>query len=126
MSFAWRHLDPVGVPDPEPPLGDLGDRVSATLDRVLVVDDIALDVQVRAASTLTIQRSRTGVIMAFLTMAMRLPRWILDLHAVLDPEHAFLDLAQFVPVHVLEQQRLADPQGLAVHLEYALTALRSR
>jgi len=48
---------------------------------------------------------------------------ILDLHAVLDPEHEFLDLAQFTPVHVLEQKSLADPQSLTVHLEHALTTI---
>ena len=33
----------------------------------------------------------------------------LDLHAVAQVQHAFLDLAQFVAVHVPEQDRLTDP-----------------
>jgi len=36
------------VPDPEPPLGHLGGFRPVTFDLVLVVDDVALDVQVRA------------------------------------------------------------------------------
>jgi hypothetical protein len=37
-------LDPVGVSDPEPLLGDLSHRGPAVLDGVLVVDDVALDI----------------------------------------------------------------------------------
>src|SRR5580658_6755658 len=50
VVLAWCHLDPVSVPDPEPPLGDFRDPVPVSLNRVLVVDDIALDVQVRAVN----------------------------------------------------------------------------
>ena len=41
-------LDPVGISDPEPLLGHLGHRGPAVLDGVLVVDDVALDVEVGA------------------------------------------------------------------------------
>ena len=40
-------LDAVGVADPEPLLRDLGDLVAVALDLVLVVDDVAVDLQVR-------------------------------------------------------------------------------
>src|SRR4051812_3394855 len=39
-------LDAVGVSDTEPLLGDLGDLVASALDLVLMVDDVALDLQV--------------------------------------------------------------------------------
>src|SRR5947209_13570613 len=41
-----RDLDTVGVPDPEPPLGRLGDPLPVPLDGVLMVDNVALDPQV--------------------------------------------------------------------------------
>src|SRR3954466_4679228 len=43
---AGLDLDAVGVGDPEPLLGDLGDLVAVALDLVLVVDDVALGLQV--------------------------------------------------------------------------------
>ena len=43
-------LDAVGVPQPEPLLGDLGDLVAVLVDLVLVVDDVALHLQVLAVA----------------------------------------------------------------------------
>src|SRR5262249_34910477 len=40
-----------------------------------------------------------------------------------DAEHPLLDLAQLAPVHVLEPDRLADPQRLAVELEHPLATI---
>jgi len=53
VVLAGHDLDPVGVADPEPPLGDLGDLVPVALDRVLVLDEVAVGVQVRAALALS-------------------------------------------------------------------------
>ncbi len=50
-------LDPVGVADPEPALGDLGDGVAVTLDLVLMIDEVALGAEV---ATILERRSRTG------------------------------------------------------------------
>src|SRR5215471_3793083 len=120
VILARRYLDSVGVTDPEPPLGHLGDPLPVPLDRVLVVDDIALNPQVRAVFDLDLpalaQRRDHGL----LDQGHPVPARILDLHAVLDPQHALLDLAQFVTVHVLEPDGLAYPQRLAVQLEHAL------
>jgi hypothetical protein len=46
-----------------------------------------------------------------------------DFHALPDAQHPFLDLAQLMPVHVLEQDGLADPQRLAVELERPLATI---
>src|SRR5947208_13978910 len=48
VVLTWRDLHAVGVTDPEPALGHLGHPLSVALDRVLMVDDVALDPQVRA------------------------------------------------------------------------------
>jgi hypothetical protein len=40
-----------------------------------------------------------------------------------DAQHPFLDLAQLAPVHVLEQDGLADPQRLSVELEHPLATV---
>src|SRR5690242_10923999 len=118
-----RYLHPVGVTDPEPPLGHLGHPLPLPLDGVLVVHDIALDPQVRGTLDLDrpplAHRGDHGL----LHQRHPVPARILDLHAVLDPQHALLDLAQLAAVHVLEHDRLADPQRLAVQLEHALAAI---
>jgi outer membrane protein assembly factor BamB len=114
VVLAGEHLDAVGVADPEPPLGDLGDLMPVTFDRVLVVDDVPLDLHVRAVVDLDLpalaERRDHGLLDQRGTAAVR----PLDLHAVADVQHAFLDLVQLAPVHVLEPDGLADPQGLAV------------
>ena len=69
------------------------------------------------SATLTVHRSRSGVISAFFTVATVSPVPVLDLHRVPHPCHAFLDLQQLAPVAVFEDQCLADPEGLAVNLE---------
>jgi hypothetical protein len=63
----------VAVADPEPALGDVGHRDAAPGDLVLVVEDVALDLQVAATSRSTVNRSRTGVTKAFLTVATLSP-----------------------------------------------------
>jgi hypothetical protein len=62
-------LDAVGVAHPEPPTRDFGDLISATLDLVLMVDDIALGLHVLAAVNIDENRSRAGVRRAFFTVA---------------------------------------------------------
>src|ERR1700746_3664842 len=123
VVFTRSHFDPVRITDPEPSLGDLGDLCAVALDPVLVVDDVALDVQIRAAFELDDppfpQRRDHGL----LDHRDPVPVRSLDLHTVFEAQHAFLDLAELAPVHVLEQDRLADPQGLAVKLEHPLAAV---
>ena len=46
VVLAWRNLHPVAITDPEPPLGDLGNLGPVTFDRVLVIHDVPLGVQV--------------------------------------------------------------------------------
>src|SRR5579884_1544291 len=48
---------------------------------------------------------------------------ILDFHTVLDAKHTFLNLSQFPPATILENQRLADAQGFAVHFEDPFAAI---
>ena len=48
-------LDSVGVPHSEPLLGDLGDLVAVAFDLVLVVDDVARDLQILPAIDLDVE-----------------------------------------------------------------------
>jgi hypothetical protein len=50
-----------------------GDSVAAFADAVLMVQDVALNLEIGPPATLTVQRSRTGVMSAFLTIAARSP-----------------------------------------------------
>ena len=114
IILAGRDLDPVGIPGPEPSFGHLGDLGPVALDGVLVVDDVALDVQVRAVLHFRYpsfpQRRDHG----FFDDRDPLPVRPFDLHAVPQMQHPFLDLAQLTAVHVLEQDGLPDAQRLAV------------
>src|SRR5207248_9489998 len=47
----------------------------------------------------------------------------LDFHAVLDAQHALLDLGQHRAAAVFEDEGLAQTQGLAIHFEDLLTAV---
>src|SRR5215471_11834839 len=123
VVLTWRHLDPVGVTHPEPPLGHLGDPLPVTLDRVLVVHDVALDPQVRATFEVDRPSFAHRGDHGLLNQSHPAPAGILDLHAVLDPQHALLDLAQFTAVDVLEHDRLANPQCLSIQPEHALAAI---
>ena len=114
VVLAGEHLDSVGVADPEPPLGDLGDLVPVAFDRVFVVDDVPLDLHVRAVVGLDLPALAERVDHGLLDQRGAAAVRPLDLHAVPDAQHAFLDLVQLAPVHVLELDGLADPQGLAV------------
>jgi hypothetical protein len=48
---------------------------------------------------------------------------VLDLHRVPDPGDPLLDRGQLVPVRVLQDQGLAQPQRHAVHLVRPLSAV---
>jgi hypothetical protein len=69
VVLAGRDIDPVGVADTEPALRHLGDGVAAALDLVFVVDDVALASMSSPPSTPIENRSRNGVMRAFLTVA---------------------------------------------------------
>ena len=55
VVLARRDLDPVRVAHAKPALGDLADRVAVALDLVLVVDDVALRLQLAAALDLDLE-----------------------------------------------------------------------
>src|SRR3954469_24531736 len=49
VVLTWRDLDPVGVTDAEPAFRDLGDLVAVAFEAELVVEDVALRLQVGSA-----------------------------------------------------------------------------
>src|SRR5215813_1840939 len=123
VVFAGGHLDPVAVPDPEPSLGNLGDLGSVALDRVLVVHEVTVGMQVRAVFEVDLPPFAQRRDQGFVYHGHPVTVWPLDLHAVPDVQHPFLDLAQLAAVHVLEQDRLAEPQRLAIELEHPLAVV---
>ena len=123
IILAGRDLDPVGIPGPEPSLGHLGGLGPVALDGVLVVDDVALDVQVRAVFHLRYPSLPERLDHGLVDHRDPVPVRPFDLHAVPQMQHPFLDLAQLTAVHVLEQDGLPDPQRLAVQLEDMLALL---
>src|SRR3954451_17395459 len=116
LVLAGLDLDAVGVRHAEPPLGHLSDGAAVRLDLVLVVEEVALHVQVGPARDLdrhpVTQRSDHGLLHPGNGAAAR----VLDLHRVADPHHALLDPQQRGAVRVVEVERLPDAERLAVHL----------
>src|SRR3954469_1049610 len=109
------HLDPVGVTNPEPALGDLRHLVAGALDLILVVDEIALRRQVVAAVDL----DRVAVANAdqrLLDGRGGVPA-ALDLVPVTHAELLLPNREQLLAGGTFEHERVPDPQRLSVDLE---------
>jgi hypothetical protein len=123
VVLARRHLDAVGVPDPEPSLGHFGDLRPVAFDPVLVVDDVAVHLHVGAVLHMHVepvpQRRDQRLLHCRHLVAAR----VLDLHRVPDVEHPLLDLEELVAGGILEEEGVAYSQRLAVDLENALPAV---
>src|SRR5687768_5617186 len=115
VVLAGRNLHTVGVPDSEPALRHGRDRASLALDVVLVVDHVALGLHLAAAREV----DREAVADADERLPDRREGVAspLDRHLVANAELPLLDLGDLVAVRVLEHERLADTQGLAVDAE---------
>ena len=114
------QLDTVGIADPEPLLRHLGHRVAVTFDLVLVLDDVAVGLEVRTAFDLD------DVVVADTQKALvdsRLRAAALDRHLVADAEHLLLDLRQLVAAGILEDEGVARPNGFAVDLEHPVAVV---
>src|SRR5260221_1908135 len=116
-------LDTIRVRHAEPLLRHFGDFVAVGVQGVLVIQNIALNLQVRAVAHVDgpplTQRCDKGL----LNGSKSLAAGSLDHHRILHPQHALLDLAELTPVWVLEDERVAHAQCLAVHLEGVLAAI---
>src|SRR5690349_3382520 len=116
LVLTGRDVDPVRVANAEPALGDLGDLVAVALDLVLMVDDVALGVQLAAVREVDgeaiPQRRDQGLLDGGDRLAVAL-----ELHRVADAQLLLLDLQQLVAGRRLEHERAAQPQRLAVDLE---------
>jgi hypothetical protein len=66
IVLAGIDLHTIGVAQPEPLLRDLGDPVAALLDAIVVVEDVALHLEVRAAPQAERPALAEGVTSAFL------------------------------------------------------------
>src|SRR4051812_17934525 len=118
-------LDPVGVGDAEPLLRDLGDLVTVALDLVLVVDDVALHLEVLTVLDLDVEPLPQRRDQRLLHGCDRATAAVLDLHRVADAKLLLLDLEQLTAARVLEDHRVPDTERLAVDLErpFALVVL---
>src|SRR4051812_14242760 len=107
------ELDPVGVPDAEPLLGDLCDLVAVALDLVLVVEDVAMGLQVLAAldvDDVVVADADESLVDSGGRGAM------LDRHLVAGAELLLLDLGDLIAAGGLEGEGVAEAHGLAVDL----------
>src|SRR4029450_11246739 len=106
----------VGVADAEPALGDVGHRDAVPGDLVLVVEDVALDLQLAAVLQGDREAGAQG-------RDQRLPDGgdlvaaALDGHGAAGPQQPLLELEQLLAVGVLDEDGVARPQHLVVDPE---------
>jgi hypothetical protein len=113
----------IGVGQPEPAFGHLGDLIIALADGVLVVEDIALHLQIRAVAHLDRPAIAQWGDQRLLDRGKGFAFGTFDGHGVPDGQQPLLDLAQLGAVHILEEERVAHAQHLAVDLEGAAAVL---
>ena len=116
-------LHTVGITHPEPLLGNLGHLIPALTDGVFMVENIALHLQVGPTFDLDCPALTQGCDQSLLDHGYLIPTGALDFHAILDAQHALLDIGQLRTSAVLENERLTHSQGLTIHFEYLLTAV---
>src|SRR5215218_4392525 len=108
IVLAWSDRHPVALADPEPALGDVGDRDAVTSDLVLMVQDVALRLQRTPAGQVdgepVPKRVDDGLpdrgdplIPAF------------DRHRVAGPQQPLLELDELVAVGVFAVDGVAHP-----------------
>src|SRR5690606_30629169 len=123
IVLALLDLHAVGIGKAEPLLGDFSDLVATFTDAVLVIENVALHLQVRPVANFDdpaiAQRGDQRLFHHGHAFAIG----ALNLHAVLDAHQPFLNLAEFAALRILEEERIAHTQHLAVNLEGALALL---
>ena len=116
-------LDSVGVTDPEPLLGDLGDLAVVGLDLVLVVDDVALHLPLLVAGQVHLPPLAQRRDERLVDQGEAFAVGVLDGHRVADVEDPGLDPADLVAVGVLEVERVPKAHRLPVDAEYTVTGV---
>src|SRR4029079_16715415 len=113
--FVRTDLDAVRISDGEPALRDLGNLLAIALELVLVIRDLALDIVVDAGAfdlePLAQRREQR-----FLDGGEDLAA-ALDGHHVADADELLLERRDLATGWVLDDQRLADPERLAIDPE---------
>src|SRR6185369_16224912 len=112
-------LDAVRISDGEPALRDLGNLLAIALELVLVIRDLALDIVVDAAGALDLEALTQRREQRLLDGRQHLPA-ALDGHHVTHADQLLLERRDLATGWVLDDQRLADPEGLAIDPERAL------
>ena len=111
----------VSVCDAEPFLGHFCDPLPSLADRIFMIQDIALNIQIRTVPDFHIpaitQRGNQGLS----DYCHLLPFSIFDFHRILDGEQPLLDPAKGIPCHIQERICFADAKDFAIHPEYSLS-----
>src|SRR4051795_5072770 len=97
-----------------------GDRVAVALDRILVIDEIAVGVQV--GTTLNVDLESIPQADEGLADG-RVSTRLLDLHRVPHPKLALLDLRRLLTRSVAQHERVAHANRFAVNFERAPAGL---
>src|SRR5215211_3840845 len=117
IVLSGGNLDAIGVAHAEPLLRDRGHIA----DAVFVVQDVALNLEVRTIADLDGEALPKRGDHRLVHHRHALAAGPLDLHRVADAGDSFLDRADLVALHVAKDQGVPHPQGLAIDFEGALT-----
>src|SRR3954468_16888290 len=114
IDLLAENVDAVGIAHPEPFLRDFGDLVAVLLDLVLVVDDVAVRLDVRRAVDVDLELVADA---DHLLVHCRVAPADLERHLVADGQLLLLDGRHLASAGVLELPGVSDAQRLAVDLE---------
>jgi hypothetical protein len=89
-----------------------------------MVENVALDIEVRPVANLDYPPLSYRRDQSLLDRRQRATVGVLDLHSVLDPSDILLNLGQFTPRWVFEDQGLGYPECLPVDLVDPLATVR--
>jgi hypothetical protein len=110
----------IGVTHAKPLLGDLCHLVPSLADGVLVIQDVALNFQVRTILDFDGESVAYWTNDGFFDHGNLITIGIFNFHAVLYTQFAFLNLGQYIPIPVFELQRVTYAHCFAIYLECLL------
>ena len=104
VILTWFNLDAVGVGQAEPLFGNFGDFASAFADGVLVIQNVALHLQIWAVSNFhypTVAQRRDQ---RLLDDGQALVVWPLNRHRIFDAQQFLLNFALGLALHIFKKE----------------------
>src|SRR5689334_10015881 len=115
-------FDAIGILDTKPFLRDLRDPLALLFNYIFMVQNVAMRRHISATRNIDlIAVAQRGDHSAVDAGNQAIPP--LNLHRFAHPRYLGLDLQQFMPLHILKEERLAEAQRLAINAKDTLVVL---